>query len=128
MHQYLVFAVGGIVAHLYLQLRVDVLRDGHGGAVDGLVGEHQTHVAIHAQVGLFHAVDIILKLGREIEYAVAHLFLDQVFCVFHVVAAIGHAGVGRGIELAYELARQLRVGHVDNGNGNLAHHLVVVDP
>jgi len=124
----LVFAVGVVAAELYLHGGIHPLGDGGGGGVDGLIGEHEAHVAIDADMGLLHAQEAVLEVGREIEDAVGDLFLDEVLGFFHIVAAIGDLGIGGGVVEADELPGLLAVGHIDDDDGNFTHDFVIVDP
>ena len=120
---------GGIVAaELRLDLRPHLLSDGYGRLVDGLVRQHQRHIAVDTDHGLLHLVQTCSEiLGDEID-ALGHLTADKRLGIVEVFGIAEHPHIGRGIDHTDELTTQLAVRLVDNHHRHLADHLVVVDP
>ena len=79
-------------------------------------------------MGLLAACQLSGVVCREVEHSACLLPLYHLLCLGQVVVVAYDMNVGRGIERADELAAFLRVGEVDDGHGNLAHHLVGVYP
>ena len=124
----LVLACSIVARDLGLYLGTHRLSHSNGGLVDGLIGEHQCHVAIDTDGGLFHTVQTGGKvLGDEVD-ALHHLPAHERLGIVEVIGIIGHPHIGRGIAHPDELARLLRVRQVDHRHWYLMHYLVVVDP
>ena len=68
------------------------------------------------------------EIGGEVYDAVCLALPYQPFRLFYAGALVCHADIGRGIHLAGELAAEGGVGVIDDGDGDFAHHFVVVYP
>ena len=90
----LVFAVGEVAAEGNLYLRIHIAGHSLSSLEDGLIGEHERHVAIDADMGLLHAQEAVLEVRGEIEHAVHHLFSYQSACLVKILAIICHPGIG----------------------------------
>ena len=79
---YLVIALCEIGALCYLYLCVHVRRHGLCRLVDGLVGKHQAHVAIHAHLRLLPSVEAALKVLGEVKRAMHLLLRGEILGLF----------------------------------------------
>ena len=111
-----------------LSLSSHLERYGLCRLVDGLVGQHQTHVAVDTHVCLFATVQCPVEIFREIENSMHDLLACQVLCFLQVVAIAGSMYIRRGIEITDEFTGRSGVGEVDDCDRHLADNLIVVYP
>ena len=104
------------------------MRHYHSRLIDGLVGEHQGHVAIDTDRTLLHTADIGGEVLRNEIDALHQLTADERLGIVEVVGIIGHMDIGRSIAFPDKLSRELGVAIVYYRHRHLAHGLVVVDP
>ena len=124
----LVVAVGVVARQCYLNVRVHIGSHSRTGLEYSLIGKHQAHVAIHADVGLLHTSEVAVEVFGQKNDAVHFLLAHESACLLKVVAIGSHTNVGRRINVAYELAARLTMRIVNHSHGHIAHHLVVVYP
>ena len=121
-------ALGVDGAPLYLQPCAEACGLYHGGLIDVLVGQHQAHVAIDADGGLFTSVDALGEVGGDEIDALDQLAADERAGFVEVVGMVFHLDIGRGVAVIDELAREGRVRLVDHRHRRLVQRLVVVYP
>ena len=56
LHSNLIFPMCGVPTECYLSFRTEVGCHSLCRLVDGFVGHHQTHISVHADAGLLHAI------------------------------------------------------------------------
>ena len=109
-------------------MRVHIGSHCRTGLEYSLIGKHQSHIAIHADVSLLHASEVVAEVFGQKYDAVHFLLAHESACLRKVVAIVSHPNVGRRINMAYELAAGLTVGVVHYSYWYVAYHLVVVYP
>ena len=123
-----VFTNGIIARQFLLYLCPHLLGYSHRRLIDGLIGEHQGHVAIDADGALFQAVQTGGKVFRDEIDALDHLPTNKRPGIVEVDGIIGHMDIWRGIAHTDELARLVGVGQVNNRHWHLVHYLIIIDP
>ena len=96
----LVVAVGVVARQRYLYVRVHIGSHSCAGLEYSLIGKHQSHVAIHADMGLLHASEVMVEVLRQKYYAVHFLLAHESACLLKVVAVGCYTNVGRCIYVA----------------------------
>ena len=91
---YLLFAHGIFASHLALQLSTHVLGNSHSSLIQGLIGEHERHVAIHAECGLLHATDAGGKIAGDIIDALGQLARYERFGFVHIGSMAQNLDIG----------------------------------
>ena len=125
---YVVFAAGIVARQVYLYVFVHPTTDSCGRLKNGFIGQHVAHVTVDTDMALFHTVELLGKIGGDIDHTANDLLANKFTCLLKAVAMVSYLYVGRGIVLADELAAELGVRQVDNSNRHITHHLVVVGP
>ena len=96
-------------AEFRLNLIAHLCCDHLGCLENGLISQHEAHVAIHADNALLHAIDLLGKIAGNKVYAFHQLAADQRLGLVQILGIIGYVHVWRGIALAQELARKERM-------------------
>ena len=123
------FLTRGVLAReTDLDSSTHLLTDSHSRLIDGLIGEHQRHVAIDADGALLHTVDVCGEILGDEVYALHHLTAHQALRIVEIGSVACHTHIGRGITHTDELTGELGAGLVDNDYRHLVDRLVVVHP
>jgi hypothetical protein len=122
---YLILLFGGVV-HITAYLHILYLLE--GGEVraqdDAFIVQHTAHVAVHADIALVAAGDVLGEGAWYADDAVGVALLHQVACLAHIGAVRDNLYVGGGIDITEELAAEIRVVLVDDSDRHVAHHLI----
>ena len=99
--------MGIVSAQLLFQLASHLQGNNLGSLEDGLVGKHQTHVAIDTYDALLQTIGVTLKVRRYQIDTLYQLTAYQRFGFVQILRIILHMDIGRGITHTNELARQM---------------------
>ena len=123
-----VLTFGPIARTLNENIRIEVSGNSRSRLEYGLVVQHETHVAEHTDAALLHAQHTGLEINGEIHHTESFLTAYRILGLVKVCTIFDYTDIGRSVKLADKLTAHGAVGHIDDGNRNLTHNLVGVNP
>ena len=104
-----ILTLGVVACLLDVQPCAETASLDHGSLIHILVGEHERHVAIDADGGLFAAVDALGKVRRYEVDATDELPADERTRFVEVLCIVFYLHIGRSVAVFDELPRKGRV-------------------
>ena len=94
-----------VASQSHLHSRPHLGAHSHRRLVNGLIRQHQRHIAIHANGSLLHTIKLGSKIFGNIIDALGHLSTYQTLSLIQIYSMTNHLHIGRSIAHTDKLAR-----------------------